>query len=1301
MTTRSWIRNLFARTPRAVRKVPARYRLRLEALEERLAPANLVVTSAADPVTLTAGTLRYAINQANAHAATGISDAITFNTTAMGTGLITLKQGVLELKAGAGKTTIAGAGHVTLDGNQASAVFLIDAGATDALSGLTIQHGKPSGNGGGINNNGALTLTGCTISDNTVSAGIGAGGGGGAGGGIYNTGTLTVAGTTISGNSATAGGGGIENDGGTLTVTNSTISDNTDGGIDSFAAGFGHVAAMTVAASTLSGNTDGGIENDANSTATVTNSTIFDNTGGGIANSGRLTVTASTIADNSGKPSLAAASPGGIFNLQGIATLADTIVAGNTGTGPDTDVAGGFRSLGYNLIGNVGNSTGWLSTGPNADQTGSSSASLLSAGLASALGSNGGPTQTLTLQANSPAIGKGGAVTTLRATPSNPGRATTLSVADAATIASTPGQYYIVVDGEEMEVTNVDTIANTLTVTRDIGGVSANLAGGDGVYLFTDQRGFIRATPPDIGAYEYTAGASVAEVPLTAGSLTPPVAVEGQPVSAAVLFHFSDADPDARASDYVALVNWGDNTSQTSLTDPGSVQVVANPSGGFDVIGSHTCSEEGSSLPFKVSVGDIGGAAPIASSVSNFSVADAPLTAGTLTPPVATEGQPITGAVLLHFSDADPNAAAGDYTATVSWADGSVENSTANPGDVKVVANPSGGFDVIGSHSYRGALSSASFSVSVADHGAAPAANSVSNFSVADAPLTAGTLTPPAAVEGWAISNAVLFHFSDADPGGTASDYTATVTWGDGQVEHSTTSPSDVKVVANGNGGFDVVGSHTYSEEASGLTFSVAVQDTRGAAPTTASTSTFSVADAALTAGTLTAPLNPVPGTPTSSQVLFHFSDANRNATAADFTATVTWGDGTVEDNVHNPGTVAVVAAGGGFDVVGAHTYLQGGPLNFRVDVADRGGASTSDSGTVSVSSDAVVPGTAADDTLLLMRTPGGQPGDVTYTLNGAAPVALHGVTSFTFNGGAGNDTMTVSLANGGPLVSKGAVSFDGGTGVNTLILDAAGLPVRTMAGSYSAAGQAVNFSNTAVTHVNNTAAVDAFAGPDTADRATAFTGLTAPERFVQALYLDELGRAGSQAELDSWVNGQLNQPGGSQQAVVAAIAGSFEAEDHVVQSWYFAFLGHQAQGGEELAWVKLVQSGLSEEQVLRQILGDPGHEFYDRAQTLGFGGTADQNYVQALYQVLLNRRAGSSELDNGVAALQTMGRQGLALTLLDSEEFRGDQIAGYFATLLHRPANAAGLADWVASGLDGHGVRVAFESGMEFYSNG
>ena len=91
------------------------------------------------------------------------------------------------------------------------------------------------GIGGGLyifSNVSTVSVTGGTLSGNSVSGGNG----GARGGGIENWGTLTVSNSTLSGNSATGGvvdgtpsGGGIDNYG-TLTVSNSTLSGNFTSG---------------------------------------------------------------------------------------------------------------------------------------------------------------------------------------------------------------------------------------------------------------------------------------------------------------------------------------------------------------------------------------------------------------------------------------------------------------------------------------------------------------------------------------------------------------------------------------------------------------------------------------------------------------------------------------------------------------------------------------------------------------------------------------------------------------------------------------------------------------------------------------------------------------------------------------------------------------------------------------------------------------------------------------------------------------------------------------------------------------
>jgi predicted outer membrane repeat protein len=90
-------------------------------------------------------------------------------------------------------------------------------GATVAVSGSTLS-GNVATNGGGIYNEGTLTVVAGTLSGNTAGFN---------GGGIYSQGTLTVSGSTLSGNVASNGGGGILNIG-ILTVKNtSTITGNT------------------------------------------------------------------------------------------------------------------------------------------------------------------------------------------------------------------------------------------------------------------------------------------------------------------------------------------------------------------------------------------------------------------------------------------------------------------------------------------------------------------------------------------------------------------------------------------------------------------------------------------------------------------------------------------------------------------------------------------------------------------------------------------------------------------------------------------------------------------------------------------------------------------------------------------------------------------------------------------------------------------------------------------------------------------------------------------------------------------
>ena len=83
-------------------------------------------------------------------------------------------------------------------------IFTVDAGETVKISGLTITGGNAgSGDGGGLDNFGTLTVGNSIFSSNYAVFG----------GGIDNSGTLTVSNCVFSSNTSTTGlGGGIENE---------------------------------------------------------------------------------------------------------------------------------------------------------------------------------------------------------------------------------------------------------------------------------------------------------------------------------------------------------------------------------------------------------------------------------------------------------------------------------------------------------------------------------------------------------------------------------------------------------------------------------------------------------------------------------------------------------------------------------------------------------------------------------------------------------------------------------------------------------------------------------------------------------------------------------------------------------------------------------------------------------------------------------------------------------------------------------------------------------------------------------
>ena len=313
--------------------------------------ATITVTSTNDGGP---GSLREAI----ATAASG--DTINFSLSYPAT--ITVNTALTIDSAGAKSLTITGPGasSLTISGGDAVPVVIIQplgglgGPMTVTISGLTIRRGSAP-LGGGIFNGGTLTLSNCTISDNSVDNQLG--------GGIFNVGTLTLRSSKVQGNHAgrqgvPGQGGGIHNASvGVMTLEDSLVFANSADGLGS-GGGLYNAGALTLLRSVVTFNeaTHGGGMYNTGAMNVFEGTRVLNNVargvfpavgrGGGINNffdgtlPGVLNMADSSVSknetvleDEDGTILRGVGYGGGIYNDAGLALLARSTVSQNFGGG--------------------------------------------------------------------------------------------------------------------------------------------------------------------------------------------------------------------------------------------------------------------------------------------------------------------------------------------------------------------------------------------------------------------------------------------------------------------------------------------------------------------------------------------------------------------------------------------------------------------------------------------------------------------------------------------------------------------------------------------------------------------------------------------------------------------------------------------------------------------------------------------------------------------------------------------------------------------------------------------------------
>src|SRR5581483_10628996 len=207
-----------------------------------------------------------------------------------------------------------------------------------------------------------------------------------------------------------------------------------------------------------------------------------------------------------------------------------------------------------------------------------------------------------------------------------------------------------------------------------------------------------------------------------------------------------------------------------------------------------------------------------------------------------TEGDNTGSFTVATFTSSWLNEPASSFTVVVSWGDGTSSTYTSGSG----LSGSGGSYAVTASHTYAEEINTPTvISVQLFESSGpgaigGTATGQSSPFTIADAALTGLALNNPAATEGIGTGTFTVATFTDnysSAPFGFTTDFTATVTWGDGR------SSAGAVVTTSTPGVFAVLASHTYAEEGTDI-LSVDIPDVGGSS--VSGSLTITVADAAL-----------------------------------------------------------------------------------------------------------------------------------------------------------------------------------------------------------------------------------------------------------------------------------------------------------------------------------------------------------------------------------------------------------------------------------------------------------------------
>ena len=205
---------------------------------------------------------------------------------------------------------------------------------------------------------------------------------------------------------------------------------------------------------------------------------------------------------------------------------------------------------------------------------------------------------------------------------------------------------------------------------------------------------------------------------------------------------------------------------------------------------------------------------------------------------------------------------------------------------------------------------------------------------------------------------------------------------------------------------------------------------------------------------------------------------------------------------------------------------------------------------------------------------------------------------------------------------------------------------------------------------------------------------------FVTDLYTNPTLLGRSAPPTADELNGWLNILAQAEIAVRSSILnGFFQSDEYrtlLISTYYSTYLGRAASAGDISAWLPQLQSGMSDETFLANLLGSQEY-FADH-------GSTNASWLSAVYNDLLHRQpdaAGENvllgELQNGSS------RTAVAQQIEASTEYRMDLIQSAFAKYLNRSATSTEVNNYLSAlqnGLSDEGFFTILLASPEYFAD-